>query len=142
MKLRQDARTCEQGKNCFKLANHLDIAACLGIILLLQLEMQVHFSGEEALTCSILQVITLFEENSSCSIPCLLITYTQQPEILVITLICSKSTTLQLVFFLWLQYKVLQLFCLLLLSTKTTPLKMKEKLTKLFSVLIGERLPT
>ena len=69
------------------------------------------------------------EENSSCSIPCLLITYTQQPKILVITLICSKSTTLQLVFFLLLQYKVLQLFCLLLLSTKTTPLKMKEKLT-------------
>ena len=39
------------------------------------------------------------EENSSCSIPCLLITYTQQPKILVITLICSKSTTLQFVFF-------------------------------------------
>ena len=84
----------------------MDLAACLGITLLLQLEMQVHFSGEEALTGSILQVITLFdfqrseEENSSCSIPCLLITYTQQPENLLITLICSKSTTtLQLVFF-------------------------------------------
>ena len=96
--------------------------------------MQVNFLGQEALTCSILQVITLLifkevgEENSSCSIPCLLITYTQQPENLVITLICSKSTTLQLVFFLLLQYKVLQFLCLLLLSTKTTPLKMKEKL--------------
>ena len=69
------------------------------------------------------------EENSSCSIPCLLITYAQQPEILVIALISPKSTTLQLVFFLLLQYKVLQLFCLLLLSTKTTPLEMKEKHT-------------
>ena len=61
VKLLQDARTCEQGKNRFKLASHLDIAACLGIILLLQLEMQVHFSGEEALTGSILQVITIFD---------------------------------------------------------------------------------
>ena len=80
MKLLQDARTCEQGKNCFMLSDHLNIAFCFVITLVLQSEIQVRFSGEEALSGRILPVITIFyfneeeEEHSSCSVPCLLIT--------------------------------------------------------------------
>ena len=80
------------------------------------------------------------EEKSSCSIPCLLITYTQQPIILVITLICSKSTTLQLVCFLLLQYKVLQLFVCCYCQLK--PHLWRWRKNSQISVLIGERLPT